>query len=129
MDRDVVAVEFLEELHCDDAVQHRVPLMPNRWIERILQSKRPADLKQYQEISGSWHTCAVGEAHADFPGAVRYHKHLLSGIETGPVDPTLLELGNEFHDRVSRGQRHVALKVYDKIQSRVRELVAKQPRG
>lgn len=94
-----------------------------RWITRILTSTSPDEIRNHADASTRWSTCAVGEFHGDLPQVVRYSKSPLTGESLSPLDGKLRRLGNMFHESVSRGHRHKALKVYRQIEARVRELV------
>jgi len=62
---------------------------------------------------------AVAEVRKDFPSVVLVQ---FGGSGT-PADPMLFRLGSDFHDEVYMGRRNRALKIYDKIQRRVRQLL------
>lgn len=91
-----------------------------RWIQRLLD--RNTRLQEYRGLSGSWETCAVGEAHQDFPNVVLLE---LGDVPSAPIDPELYKLGTRFDEQVARGHRNLALKTYDAIQRRVRVLASR----
>ena len=82
-----------------------------QWIEML--TKRGGSVRQYKALSGSWDTCAVGEAAKKFPAVLFMD---------------FLQLGHEFHEEVYLGHRNRALKVYDQIQRRVRKLLRQAKR-
>lgn len=93
-----------------------------RWIERL--TKKGGSVRQYRVLSEYWNTCAVGEARANFPLVVVGRKMMFSQGQTqSPKDSFLFQLGNKFNKEIIRGNRNKALKVYDEIQARVRELL------
>jgi hypothetical protein len=94
-----------------------------RWIERL--TKRGGSVRQYQELSGSWDTCAVGEARQDFPAVVVGQPMMFHPGErySTPQDRVLYRLGAKFHEEIVQGHRNRALKVYNQIQRRVIQLL------
>jgi hypothetical protein len=98
-----------------------------RWIERLM--KRGGSVRQYSELSENWETCLIGEVRKDFPTVVVGRKLLFSEETTAaPKDFELHELGTRFNEEIYRGHRNRALQTYDKVQKRVRQLMAAQYR-
>jgi hypothetical protein len=94
-----------------------------RWIEML--TRRGGSVRQYRELSGSWDSCAVGEAREDFPAVVVGTPMIFNPEQmySTPRDRELRRLGCMFHEEITQGHRNKALKVYDKIQARVRQLL------
>lgn len=98
-----------------------------RWIARILDRSVPLCDARYD--AQGWDTCAVGEVVNDFPDVVLLdlrENEYRSRRAIPPADKTLDHLGKRFSVVVAQGDRKAALKIYDRIQTRVRTLMRKK---